>query len=117
MAPEIAVSSQKTGDELCDSSSQFENNDGDVFSFHEALHLALADTLERVAVRRAIGPGRLTKCELAEHDDEEDEADEAEAVQEPPRQRTPEEWADFYRELIDGFTTKLGEIEAQIAAA
>ena len=36
-------------------------------------------------------------------------------AEEAPQPQTPEEWAERYRNIIDHFTAKISEIEAQIA--
>jgi hypothetical protein len=108
----VAEHDEKMGDELCDSTSQFENDDGDVFSFQKALFLALADTLDRVATGRKIEPGRLKRCE-ADEDDEEEEV----VAQEPPKPWTLEEQAESFRRVIDHCTARLTKIEAKIATA
>lgn len=103
----------ETGGDIIDRNSEFKNADGDVFAFSSALYFTLAGSLERIAAGRAIEPGWLTKCE----DEDDNDEGEEEIAQEPRREHTPEEWADTYRGLIDCFTTKLAEIEGQIAAA
>lgn len=103
----------KTGDDLCDSSSQFQNDAGAVFDFHEAFRLTLADALERIVAGKPIEPGRLKKCLI------EDEPEEK-VAEEPAKQPTPwtlDETAASYRRVIDHCMAKLSEIEAQIAAA
>ena len=103
---------------MCVQRSRFENEDGDVLGFNEALRLTLTETLERIAAGKSIQAGRLKKYEAddEDEDDDDDKPDNRAVAQEPPKPMTPEENAAAYQRVIDHCREKLAEIEAEIAA-
>lgn len=103
----VGEHSMKSGNEIWNSDSHFENDAGTVHKFSVAFFLTLADSLERIVDGRPIEPGQFRRHE------ESDEEDEPEVVaQEPPEPWTREEEIAAHRRVLDHCTKKIAELES-----